>query len=252
MKSITIALVLATVTTTCTAFNNQVSSSSSRREHLQNIATRISTATTAALVVVGGVPHPSFAKDTLSTTPYAYINGVYSDPNHKSGYRIVRTIDKSNNILVTLQDDMDGPVITIPGKINPPSSTTKTINKASIILDLSKKGGPKNVVATSKDASHILFPDGNTWTKLGGVNGIYYDPNHPTGYRIVRITNGGKVYVTLQDTPKGDVIDVEGMKKVGSGYITIDFSPKGGPKDIMALVKVDKLVFADGNTWTKL
>jgi hypothetical protein len=39
---------------------------------------------------------------------------------------------------------------------------------------------------------------------------------------------------------------------VGSGYITIDFSPKGGPKDIMALVKVDKLVFADGNTWTKL
>jgi hypothetical protein len=249
MKSITIALVLATVTTTCTAFNNQVSSSSSsssRREHLQNIATTIGT----AALVVGVGPRPSFAKDTISTTtPLSYINGVYSDPNHKAGYRIVRTVDKSN-VLVILRDDIDSPAITVPGKITPPSSKGNT--KASIILDLSKKGGPKNVIATSKDATHITFPDGNTWTKLGGVDGIYSDPNHPTGYRIVRVTKGGKVYVTLQDDPKSDVVDVEGLKKVGSGYITIDFSPKGGPKDIMAVVKVDKLVFADGNTWTKL
>lgn len=246
MKSITIALVLATVTATCTAFNNQVSSSSSRREHLQNIATTIGT---AALVVGVGPSQPSFAKDTISTTPLSYINGVYSDPNHKAGYRIVRTVDKTN-VLVTLQDDIDSPAITVPGKITPPSS--KGNNKASIILDLSKKGGPKNFIATSKDATHISFPDGNTWTKLGGVDGIYSDPNHPTGYRIVRATKGGKVYVTLRDDPKSDAVDVEGLKKVGSGYITIDFSPKGGPKDIMAVVKVDKLVFADGNTWTKL
>lgn len=238
---------LATVTTICSAFGNQVSSlSSSRREHLQNIATTIGT----AALVVGVGPQPSFAKDTIiSTTPLSFINGVYSDPNHKEGYRIVRTVDKSN-ILVTLQDDnIDSPVITVPGKINQPSSKNK---KASIILDLSKKGGPKDVVATSKDATHISFSDGNTWTKLSGVDGIYSDPNHPTGYRIVRVTKSGKVYVTLQDDPKGDIVEVEGLKKVGSGYITIDFSPKGGPKDIMAAVKVDKLVFMDGNTWTKL
>ena len=89
-------------------------------------------------------------------------------------------------------------------------------------------------------------------TKHSGVDGIYADPNHPSGYRIVREGQGGKLYITLQDEPKGQTVELEGFKKVGSGYLSIDFSPKGGPKNLAAVAKVGKLVFPDGNAWTKL
>jgi len=174
------------------------------------------------------------------------LNGVYSDPNHKNGYRIVRATDKSNAV-VTLQDEPKGPIITVDGKIK-----TSKKSGTTITLDLSPKGGPSDVVATFSNGSggdQLYFPDGNAWTKSVGVDGIYADPNHPAGYRVVRVAKN-KMYITLQDEPKGEVIEVEG-KKGKNGYL-LDFSSKGGPKNIAAIVEDGKLVFPDGNAWTKM
>jgi hypothetical protein len=238
MKAVASLVILAA--SACTAFqaNPQPSSAAiSRREIFDGVA---SAAVAAALVAR---PSSSIANDLLLPP----INGIYSDPNHRNGYRVVRVVDKSNAV-ITLQDEMGGPVITVPGKIK----TTKR-EGTTIALDLSRKGGPKNVVAKLAAGSNRLsFPDGNSWTKIPGVDGIYADPNHPSGYRVVREGQGGKVYITLQDEPKGKIVELEGYKRVGGGYISIDFSPKGGPKDLAAVAKVGKLVFPDGNAWTKL
>lgn len=172
------------------------------------------------------------------------IDGIYSDPNHKNGYRVVRAVNKSTAV-VTLQDEPKGPIITVDGKIKSRASGT------TITLDFSPKGGPEDIVATYSNGSggdQLFFSDGNAWTKSDGVDGIYSDPNHPDGYRVVRVAKG-KMYITLQDDAKGDVIDVVG-KKGKDGYL-IDFSSKGGPKGLAATVKDGKIIFPDGNAWTK-
>ena len=35
----------------------------------------------------------------------------------------------------------------------------------------------------------ISFPDGNVWPKEAGVSGVYLDPQHKEGYRVVRATS---------------------------------------------------------------
>lgn len=181
-------------------------------------------------------------------SPSPPINGIYSDPQHSNGYRVVRTTSKSNAI-VTLQDKPNGPIITVDGKIKSSSKSGTTIT-----LDLSEKGGPKDLVAKFSEGTggnQIVFPDSNAWTQLEGANGIYLDPNHKNGYRVVRVEKN-KMYISLQDEPNGDIINVVGKKK-GDAYL-IDFSSKGGPKDIEAKVVNEgkSLVFPDGNSWTRL
>lgn len=236
MKVFASLLILASASA-CLAFSvNQATNSVSRRDFFNGVAT----AGVAATIALAQ-PSPAMAKEN---TPLPPINGIYSDPNHKKGYRVVRAVNKSTAV-VTLQDEPTGPIITVNGKISTSKKSGTTIK-----LDLSPKGGPKDVVATLDGSDKLVFPDGNVWTKFPGADGIYADPNHPAGYRVVRIAKGGKVYITLQDAPKGEVIELEG-KRSGKGLV-IDFSPKGGPKNLAASVKDGQLVFPDGNAWTKM
>ena len=219
----------------CQAFNanTQVTNHSISRRAIFNRVT----AAVATTVVLSG-PSSAAAKN-LNPLPPITINGIYSDPNHLEGYRIVRTLDKSN-ALITLQDKPNGPIISVMGKI---AGTT-------ITLDFSAKGGPKDIVATLDGNDKLNFPDGNTWTKLSGVNGVYTDPNHPSGYRVVRLDKGGNIFVTLQDEPNGEVLELTG-KQMENGSVSINFSPKGGPTSLTATAKDGKLVFPDGNAWSK-
>ena len=189
-----------------------------------------------------------FLEVVKDKSPLPPINGIYSDPQHSNGYRVVRTTSKTNAI-VTLQDEPpNGPIINVDGKIKSSKKGT------TITLDLSAKGGPSDLVATFSEGTggnQIIFPDSNAWTQLEGANGIYSDPNHKEGYRVVRVEKN-KMYISLQDEPNADVIDVVGTKK-GDAFL-IDFSAKGGPKDIEAKV-VDEgksISFPDGNSWTRL
>ena len=84
--------------------------------------------------------------------------------------------------------------------------------------------------------------------------GVFNDPKHPNGYRILVSDAGNKGTMTLQDEPDGNVyiipITYEANKKTGQTSLTIDFSVKGGPKDVVATLNKDSSIsFPDGNLW---
>ena len=86
--------------------------------------------------------------------------------------------------------------------------------------------------------------------------GVFNDPKHPNGYRILVSDAGNKGTMTLQDEPDGNVyiipITYEANKKTGQTSLTIDFSVKGGPKDVVATLNKDSSIsFPDGNLWKK-
>ena len=116
------------------------------------------------------------------------------------------------------------------------------------------KGGPKDVPGVFKEGK-IAFPDGNVWPKEAGVAGVYLDPQHKEGYRVVRVTSPSTVQIDLQDEPKAEVLKLAGTsatdKEKGETTIKIDFSVKGGPKDVPGVFKDDKIAFPDGNVWSK-
>ena len=90
----------------------------------------------------------------------------------------------------------------------------------------------------------------------GGFQGVYADPKHPKGYRVVRESKPGVALIELRDDPDGEVFTVTGAttfdKKTDATTIKIDFSVKGGPKDVPGVYSAGKLSFPDGNVWSKL
>ncbi|KAL7552584.1 hypothetical protein ACHAWF_015823 [Thalassiosira exigua] len=169
------------------------------------------------------------------------INGIYDDPNHPTGYRVVRSVD-GFPFAVILQDEPDGAVISCGGSVATSGETT------TVTMDLSPKGGPKDVVAAAGEGK-LVFPDGNAWTKRDGADGVYSDPFHPEGYRVVRMV-GETLTVSLQDGPGKPTIELVGNKDEKGDY-QIDFSPKGYQKTLAATVKGGKIHFPDGNAWVK-
>ena len=86
--------------------------------------------------------------------------------------------------------------------------------------------------------------------------GIFKDPKHPNGYRILVIDAGNKATatMTLQDEPDGKVFKIPIAYETNKGQVTltIDFSVKGGPKDVPATLNKDSSIsFPDGNLWKK-
>jgi len=169
--------------------------------------------------------------------------GVYSDPKHPKGYRVI--LSDGTRASMQLQDDPTGKVFSIPIKM-------KNDKKLGTLLtiDFSPKGGPKNIVGTVEKKGKISFPDGNVWTKATGIAGVYSDPNHPKGYRVIR-KEGSTYIVTLNDSgSKGKEITIP-AKSSGS-IVVFDFSSKGGPANLKGSFKDGLVSFPDGNKWTKL
>jgi len=167
--------------------------------------------------------------------------GVYSDPKHPKGYRVIL----SSGSKMQLQDDPAGKTFSIPIKV-------KNDKKAGTLLtiDFSPKGGPKNIVGTVEKKGKISFPDGNVWSKMTGIAGVYSDPQHPKGYRVVR-KDGAGIIVTLNDSgSSGKEIIIPA--KISKASAEFDFSSKGGPASLKATIKEGVISFPDGNTWTKL
>jgi len=247
MKVIASLLLLASA---CLAFNANPSPTTNAAASRRDFFNGVASAAVAAGVIIAR-PTAAAAKGTnkdkavKKVTPFTSpINGVYSDPNHAKGYRVVRAVDKSTAV-VTLRDEPKGPVISVEGKVKTSKKTGTTVT-----LDLSPKGGPKDVVATLSD-DRLAFPDGSAWTKLAGIDGVYSDPNHPAGYRVVRSVGKNNIGITLRDEPAGEEIELAGKKRKGGGY-AVDFSAKGGPKNLAVVVEDDRLVFPDGNSWSRI
>jgi len=221
----------------------------SRREALAVVSS-------ATMLVAGGVlPLDAMAASTAppDTKQFAF-NGIYKDPKHPKGFRIIAA--KANKeAFMTLQDEPDGEISKIPFKSK---TDAKTGEVTSMEFDFSERGGPTDVVATvNKKDSSISFPDGNTWKKdTKGVVGVYVDAfaPYPKYRRIIREAedgNGKDLLVYLVSGKKTFVV----TGKCGTGNptkdVVIDFP---GDKTCNGKVNTKKgtITWPDGNIWTRV
>jgi len=180
--------------------------------------------------------------DSKAEAAATSFQGVFKDPKHPNGYRIL-VGDAGNKGMMTLQDEPDGMIYSIPIM----SKTSEKTGQVSLTIDFSVKGGPKDVVAILNKDSSISFPDGNLWTKEGGVVGVYSDGFNPDRLRIIRAEKGDALVLDLIRGPNGDK-RVSG--KIVKPDVTFDFPGKPGDKGVVDSTK-GTISFADGNVWTK-
>lgn len=73
--------------------------------------------------------------------------------------------------------------------------------------------------------------------------GVYTDPNHPKGYRVLT-GNARTANLKLQDDPSDKVYNLPGQIETASDgsvrQFAFDFSPKGGPGNIVGIFTTDK------------
>ncbi|MBV52548.1 MAG: hypothetical protein CL816_00620 [Coxiellaceae bacterium] len=80
------------------------------------------------------------------------------------------------------------------------------------------------------------------------LNGIYSDPNHPSGSRQV-IAHHNQLTIKGRDDINDNIWVVNGI--IQGNIIKLDFSSKGGPASITATFNNHEIIFSDGNSWVK-
>lgn len=151
-----------------------------------------------------------------------------------------------------------------------PSKTSRLMSSASSTpppsrRDVFKTTGSAAVAA----AAALISPQAaiaRSITEISAANkanesyqGVYYDPKHPNGYRILQAVKGsdGSATMSLSDgAPKGEEPKTfrDIPVRIDNGVeLTFDFGFKNGPKNIKGTLSPDKqsIVFEDGNTWKK-
>jgi len=248
-------------TSTCNTSSSSSSSSqllASRRDFLSNTAT----ATAAILVfptVAGAATTaekiadtPKKQAETKDTTVSGSFQGVFSDPKHPKGYRVI--VAKGSAATMSLSDGgADSKLFNLPVKVNKGKDGTTTLT-----IDFSPKGGPKNIIGTlANDGSSISFPDGNKWKKNVGLEGVYKSSKN-SQYRVIRKDKGSSLIVELRDNKLPTLIMAKsGASKKEGVYVDIQFPVKVKADDVKAnSIKgsFDNgiISFPDGNKWTKM
>jgi len=182
-----------------------MSSPSQSRRGILSDAASVAAVGLAALVLG---PSDAAAFNTGPITPQSAANkaaesyqGVYSDPTHPTGYRVIRASGKGATM--TFSDGV--------AKDAPDGTEEKTYTNIPVgikegsdefLFDFSFKGGPKGVAGTlSSDKKSITFPDGNKWTKNASkYDGIYKDNKFPDGYRVLRQSKSMNTITEINDT----------------------------------------------------
>jgi len=199
----------------------------------------------AAAAMFSGAPAAFAAGGDDKKEALSY-QGIFTDPKHPKGYRVLVGGDKG--AMMRLQDDPKDEVYNLPIKI----SKDKKTKEAQFTFDFSPKGGPKDVVAvlgkTEKSGTTTLvFPDGNVWKKETGPIGVYSDGFNPKQVRVIRKDKGSKLTVDLINSPTQTVTL---SAKAGNPKILFDFP--GKPNDPGTFDATENtLSFGDGNVWTK-
>jgi len=124
---------------------------------------------------------------------------------------------------------------------------------------------PQGANAAKKDHEPIVEPlKPKTTCDIFGTcfSGVWYDPNHLHGWRVLVRKSGSVAMMTLNDgvgneydpaeTYKNQKVKIIENKKDGTTDLDFDFEFKGGPK-ITGTLSEDgnKIYFPDGNVWTK-
>lgn len=182
-------------------------------------------------------------KKTATIDSVLKYQGVYMDPKHPKGYRLLVGDDKKAN--VQLQDDFKGEIFMLPVKIQ----TDKNKEEVKLAFDFSPKGGPKDAVAILGEkggTSTLNFPDGNVWKKETGIIGVYKDGINPKNIRVIRKDKGSTLAVDLINGRKTTTISA----KSGASKVLFDFP--GKLQDPGTLNPIENTIsFGDGNIWTK-
>ena len=91
-------------------------------------------------------------------------NGKYSDPNHPGCLRGIERVRSTTKAKVFGEDGTPG--CQADGRETKKWELEGELRgENEILIDFSKKGGPKNLLG-KWTGSGVLFPDGNTWSKL--------------------------------------------------------------------------------------
>ncbi len=222
-----------------------------RRESLSRIASSI------------WLPSILVAESSPDLAPLDF-SGVYRDPKHPKGYRVVRT-DGPGLVSVIVQDDSDGPTLKISGT----SAYDPITRKTSLQLEVTKKGEKGYILPSIYSPDQLLyvnfceggqvltrgsitFPDGNVWVKEDGLQGVYIDSREPEGYRVVRQLGNAKVSIEVASRVDQIPTTLPAVINKSEGSLVIDFSPLSGPKRLSVEIEGNQLLFPDGSTWTKL
>ena len=158
------------------------------------------------------------------------------------------------------------------------STIVPTIANAAVVA----KRTTTEAVPAQAAAAAIATRKPSTTCQDPCFTGVWTDPKHPKGYRVLIrksytvanmfLSDGVGVGSTTTDnnknkdsttvttntntTPKtynNIGVKVKDDPKKGETYLTFDFSAKGGPKKVVGTVADhgNKIVFPDGNVWTK-
>ena len=119
------------------------------------------TTNTAALAMNADVLSSGATITTESSS--SVFNGRYSDPNHPGCLRGIEVHAKTSSARVFGEDGTPG--CSAGEKTKKWELEGELRGKEEILIDFSKKGGPKNLLG-KWTGSGVLFPDGNTWSKL--------------------------------------------------------------------------------------
>lgn len=236
---------------TATSSNSQLMAS--RRDFMS------SAAVAAAVLVLPNVAEAATdAKKSPAAAGFPSFQGVFSDPKHPKGYRII-VAKGSGSATMTLsdgpaKDGSPGKIFTFPVKVKQDKKAGTTL----LTIDFSPKGGPKDVVGTlACDGNCLTFPDGNKWKKNTGVEGVYKDGKASNSLRVIRKDKGSNLVVELRSGSKDATILAlkSGSNKKEGTYVNFDFPGKKStdPADkVKGSVDNGIIAFPDGNKWTKL
>jgi hypothetical protein len=178
----------------------------SRRDVLKSAGSAAATAAASMWINPSAAQAVPTAQSAANKANESY-QGVYFDPNHPDGYRVLMAAKGSGNkATMTLSDG-------VPKDSKEEPKTFREIpvrfdNEDEFVFDFGFKNGPNNIKGKlSPDKQSITFEDGNTWTKnYYKYDGIYKvtsggDPSlsKDDAYRVIR-KNGSEIILELNDT----------------------------------------------------
>lgn len=235
----------------------------SRRDFVSNTAAAVAVLVLpnvagAATAEKEGTKAASQKKDSSATlVGTGSYTGVWSDPNHPKGYRVL--VANGSSCTMTLND---GPFKNgyIPDTFNLPVKVKQDKKSGNTLMtfDFSPKGGPEYIVGTvGNNGNSISFTDGNVWKKNTGLEGVYKDGKSKTN-RVIRKDKGSNLIVELRKGSSKNptlLAAKSGASKKDGVYVNIDFPGKksSDPSEkVKGTFNNGILSFPDGNTWTKL
>lgn len=190
------------------------------------------------------------SSSAILITAFSILGAGFFDP--VDGFQIPVIRPTGNSRLVTTSTRLDAVQQHQLSRRDVVTTSSSLVTAAATMM-LIVAGVPADVRAADRPPATV-----------SSFQGVYQDPMHPLGYRVLMGELNGKGTMTLQDEPDDKVYTIPITSKVdtrtGRVTLTIDFSVKGGPKDVEAILNVlesrpiDKatgLTFADGNRWRR-